>query len=171
MRGLFARNMGKYFLAQEGQYYFTRDDGPVHLITIDTGEDKPDDNHEYSGLLADTPYRKEELEWFRGLSSTDARLSEAPYRIVLMHQPKWGWVNGKGQKWTEAANKEKVDLVIAGHYHQFLHLKPGEDGNNFPVLIVGQDQVAHVDATTTELKVRVTAKNGDIVDSFIVKRH
>jgi len=171
MRGPFARNLSSYLLAQNGQYYFTRDDGPVHLIVLDTGEDKPDNNQEYSGLLADTPYREEEYKWFQNLSSTDTRLADAPFRIVLMHQPKWGWTNGEGKKWTEVANKEKIDLVIAGHMHQFLHLKPGVDDNNFPVLVVGQDQVAHVDATATELKVKVTAQDGDIVDYFVIKRH
>ena len=171
MRGPFARNLDDYFLSQSKHYYFTRDAGPAHLIVVDTGEDKPDNNQEYAGLLADTSYREEEYQWFKNLSSTDSGLQQSPFRIVLMHQPKWGWVDGENRKWTEVANKEKVDLVIAGHYHQFLHLNPGEEGNNFPILIVGQDQVAHVDASTKELKVTVTEKTGSIVDSFTLQRH
>jgi predicted phosphodiesterase len=170
MRGPFARDLSRYLLAPGGQYYYTRDDGPVHLIAIDTGEDKPDNNHEYAGLLDDTSYREKEYTWLRDLVPTESRMAAAPFRVITMHQPKWGWVNGEYQKWTELANREKIDLVIAGHNHRFLHIPPGQDGNNFPILVVGQDQVARLDATSTELKVTVTTKTGNVIDSFTVTR-
>lgn len=170
MRGPFARKMGDYLLDPEGNYYFTRDDGPVHLVVVDTGEDKPDDNQEYAGLLADAPYREEEYSWFRGLPSTDTSFTRAPFRVVVMHQPLWGWLDHKNREWTEAANQEGIDLVIAGHYHEFLHIPPGKEGNRFPILVVGQDQIARVDATASELKVTVTGKDGGVIDSFVVAR-
>ena len=40
-RGPYARSLGKYLHAQDGRYYYTRDDGPLHLVVVDTGEDKP----------------------------------------------------------------------------------------------------------------------------------
>jgi predicted phosphodiesterase len=171
MRGPFARNLADYLLDPSGQYYFTRDDGPLHLIVVDTGEDKPDTNQAYAGLLADDPYRAEEYDWFKNLPATDPRLGKAPFRVVLMHQPHWGWVNGDNHRWTEVANQDKIDLVIAGHNHVFSHIQTGAEGNNFPILIVGQDQVAHVEATEQEIKITVTAKNGSVVDSFTVKHH
>ena len=170
MRGPFARSLGSYLSSAEGRFYFTRDDGPVHLIVVDTGEDKPDNNNEYSGLLADAPYREEEYTWLRDLFSTDRRMSEAPFRVIVMHQPEWGWVKGENDKWTKLANQEHVDLVIAGHLHKFVHIQPGQGDNHFPILVVGQDQVARVDATAKELKVTVTARNGSVVDSFVVPR-
>jgi len=170
MRGPFARSLSSYLSSADGRYYFTRDDGPVHLIVVDTGEDKPDNNNEYSGLLADAPYREEEYTWLRDLFSTDRRMSEAPFRVIVMHQPEWGWVKGENDKWTKLANQEHVDLVIAGHLHKFVHIQPGQGDNHFPILVVGQDQVARVDATAKELKVTVTARNGSVVDSFVVPR-
>ena len=172
MRGPFARSLGSYLSSAEGRFYFTRDDGPVHLIVVDTGEDKPDNNNEYSGLIADAPYREEEYSWLRDLPSTDKRMSEAPFRVIVMHQPEWGWLNGENDKWTRLANQEHVDLVIAGHLHKFAYIQPGQGpgDNHFPILVVGQDQVARVDATSKELKVTVTARDGSIVDSFVVPR-
>lgn len=59
-----------------------------------------------------------------------------------------------------------VDLVIAGHRHRFSRMPPGERGNDFPILVVGQDQVARVDASAQELRVVVTARDGATVHSF-----
>jgi predicted phosphodiesterase len=170
MRGPYARSLGSYLSSPEERYYFTRDDGPVHLIVVDTGEDKPDNNNEYSGLVDQAPYREDEYTWLRDLPSADKRMSEAPFRVIVMHQPQWGWVDGKNDKWTKLANQEHVDLVIAGHLHKFVHIQPGQGDNHFPILVVGQDQVARVDATAKELKVTVTAGDGSVVDSFVVAR-
>ena len=170
MRGPFARDLADYLLSSNGQYYFTRDDGPIHLIAIDTGEDKPDSSTEYGGLLNEQGYREEEYNWLRSTVPSEERMSKAPFRVVVMHQPKWGWLDGNSRKWTELANQEKIDLIVAGHNHAFMHIPPGQEGNNYPILVVGQDQVARVDATEKELKVTVTSKTGQVVDSFTVAR-
>ncbi|MGH9769938.1 MAG: metallophosphoesterase [Blastocatellia bacterium] len=168
LRGPFARELFDYTPTPEGRFYYARDHGPVHLLVIDTGEDKPDDTNVYARLNRLASYREEEFAWFQRHVETDKRLAAAPFRIIVMHQPHWGWVNDQNAKWTELANKAKVDLVIAGHRHRFSRVKPGERGNDFPILVVGQDQVARVDASSSELKVVVTAKDGSVVDSFTV---
>lgn len=103
-------------------------------------------------------------------SATIRAVAAAPFRVVLMHQPDWGWLDGGNMAWTRVANDAKVDLAIAGHYHRFVHFNAGEAGNNFPVLVVGQDQVAKVEATAYALHVTVTATDGMVVDSFEIKR-
>jgi acid phosphatase type 7 len=89
---------------------------------------------------------------------------------VLGHQPDWGWTGGDNAKWTQLANQAHVDLFIAGHEHRFMHIKPGERGNDFPILVVGQDQVAWVEATDTALKVKVTDSNGKLIEAFALTR-
>jgi hypothetical protein len=42
--------------------------------------------------------------------------------------------------------------------------------NNYPILIVGQDQLAKVETTATQLKASVLAKDGSIVESFVIER-
>ena len=168
-RGPFARELGPYLHAQDGRYDYARDDGPLHLVAVDTGEDKPDDTNVYAGLNDLRDYRREGLARF-GAALADARTRSAPFTVVLGHQPDWGWTGGDNAKWTQLANQAHVDLFIAGHEHHFMHIKPGERGNDFPILVVGLDQVAWVEATGTALKVRVTDSTGKLVDAFTLAR-
>lgn len=168
-RGTFARELGPYLHAQDGRYDYVRDDGPLHLIAVDTGEDKPDDTNVYAGLNDLRDYRRQGLARF-GTALADARTRSAPFTVVLGHQPSWGWTGGDNAKWTQLANQAHVDLFIAGHVHRFMHIKPGEYGNDFPILVVGQDQVAWVEASDSTLQVKVTDSSGKVIDAFTLAR-
>jgi acid phosphatase type 7 len=174
-RGSFAREIEHYVPIEEGRFYYARDVGPVHLLVIDTGEDKHDSTQVYAGLNDMERYRAQELAWLKRHTQTSARLREAPFRIAVMHQPRWGWLRGDNEaaqaEWTAAANAAKVDLVIAGHTHRY-SLTPagGPMGNNYPILVVGQGQLAKVDATATEIRVSVVGQDGSTVSSFTVPR-
>jgi predicted phosphodiesterase len=169
MRGPFARDLFRYVPAEEGRWYYSRDHGPLHLIVLDTGEDKPDDTNVYARLNDFASYRAEEFAWFEHHVRTSARLKDAPFRVLLMHQPEWGWVAGENAKWTALANVAGIDLLIAGHKHEFSRRPPGEDAK-FTVLVVDQDQVARIDASDSELKVAVKGIDGRTVDAFTLKR-
>jgi predicted phosphodiesterase len=166
LRGPFARELAKYVPTPEGRFYYARDHGPVHLMVVDTCEDKADDTNVYARLNRCKEYREQELAWFEEHIRTTDRITTAPFRIMVMHQPQWGWVDGQNAKWTEMANRAGVDLVIAGHRHRFSHVKPGEQGNNYHVIVVGQDQVATVDTTSRQLKMTIKGKDGVIVGSL-----
>ena len=171
-RGPFSRELERYVPVEEGRFYFTRDIGPVHLLVLDTGEDKPDSTQVYAGLNRLEAYRAEELAWLKRHTATAPRVRSAPFRVVVMHQPTWGWgwsspaSDSARAQWVAAANAAGVDLVIAGHNHRFSLTQPGVQGNNYPVLVVGQDQVAKVQATATELRVQVIGRNGEEVSAF-----
>ena len=72
LRGPFARRLLDYVPTPEGRFYYARDAGPVHLIVLDTGEDKPDDTNVYAELNLTVPYRAEELAWFQDHVKTEA---------------------------------------------------------------------------------------------------
>jgi len=172
-RGPFSRELPRYVPVEEGRFFYARDIGPVHLLVIDTGEDKPDSTQVYAGLNRLEAYRAEELVWFKRHTSTAPRARSAPFRVAVMHQPTfgWGWPNSPASdsaraQWVAAANAAGVDLVIAGHTHRFSLTQPGTNGANYPVLVVGQDQVAKVHATATELRVQVIGKSGEEVTAF-----
>jgi predicted phosphodiesterase len=160
LRGAFARELLRYVPTPEGRFYYTRDHGPVHLMVVDTCEDKADDTNVYAGLNRCKEYREEELAWFEQHLRNADRLRSAPFRVIVMHQPHWGWVDGQNAKWTDMANRAGVDVVIAGHRHRFSHAEPDLKGNRFHTIVVGQDQVATVDATSQLLKVVVKGKEG-----------
>jgi predicted phosphodiesterase len=171
MRGPFARRLRDYVPTPEGRFYYARDAGPVHLIVLDTGEDKPDDTNVYAGLNRMAPYRAAELAWFREHVKTDPGVGEAPFRVILMHQPGWGWLPEGPDAWVETARGAGVDLVIAGHRHRTSYTAPGSDGSPpYHLLVVGQGQVARVDATTDQLAVTVTDLEGTIVQSLKIPR-
>jgi predicted phosphodiesterase len=169
MRGPFARRVFDYVPTPEGRFYYARDAGPVHLIVLDTGEDKPDDTNVYSRLNRTTAYRAAELAWLREHVRTDPGVASAPFRVIAMHQPRWGWLADGNAAWIAAANDARVDLVIAGHMHRFSYEPPG-DAHGYHLIVVGQDQVARVDAWTTELTVTVTATDGKVVHAVTIPR-
>ncbi len=169
MRGTFARDLLDYVPTPEGRYYYARDHGPVHFIILDTGEDKADETNVYAQLNKVEAYRQEEFAWLERHLATEKRIVEAPFRIILLHQPNWGWTRERGDQWTALANKGKVDLVIGGHYHRLRTFEPRSQGNDFPVLALGQDQIARVEATRTELRVTVIGKDGAVLDTRTIK--
>jgi predicted phosphodiesterase len=171
LRGPFARRLFDYVPTPEGRFYYARDAGPVHLIVLDTGEDKPDDTNVYAELNRTVPYRAAELDWFNEHLQTTARVADAPFRVVVMHQPEWGWLVDGPDAWIGAANEAGVDLVIAGHRHRFSYTAPGPDvDHSYHLLVVGQDQVARVDATSSELRVVVTGTDGEVVHTMELPR-
>ena len=123
-----------------------------------------------TGTAAASPAIDSALTARFGQALAVPRTRSAPFTIVLGHQPSWGWTGGDNAAWTKQANAAHVDLFIAGHEHRFMHIQPGEFGNDFPILVVGQDQVAWVEASDTALKVRVTDSKGKLVDAFTLAR-
>jgi hypothetical protein len=171
LRGPSARRLSDYLPTPEGRFYYARDAGPVHLMILDTGEDKPDDTNVYAGLNRTTPYRAAELDWFQEHVRADRRVSEAPFRVILMHAPGWGWLEDGSAEWIETANEAGVDLVMAGHRHRFAHTPPGPGvDHSYHLLVLGQDQVAEVTATADELRVVVTALDGGVVHTLSIPR-
>lgn len=168
MRGAYARELYRYTPTATGEFYYAFSDGPVHMLVLDTGEDKPDDTNVYARLNDFKAYRQQEFEWFEKHVAGSEQLRRASFRIAVMHIPSWGWVDGENDRWTELANRAGIDLVIAGHYHRFRKIPVGERGNEYPILVVGQDQVAKVDATRSELRVEVTGQDGSQIDSFVL---
>jgi predicted phosphodiesterase len=170
LRGAFARQLYQYFPTQTGEFYYSFDAGPVHFLVLDTGEDKDDDTNVYAGLNRTEPYREQEFAWLQEHVKTNRRIGEAPFRIILMHAPNWGWVDGNRAKWTDLANRAGVDLVISGHRHRFSWSPPGAEGREYGVLVVGQDQVGTVEASPSEIKWRVTDTSGNEVGAASVLR-
>jgi hypothetical protein len=179
-RGPFARSLFDYLPTAEGRFYVARDVGPVHLLVLDSGEDKPDDTNVYSRLNRSEPYLAEQLQWLGQHRESDPRMASAPFRVVLMHQPRWGSMpparagelDGQA-RWIDAANAAGVDLVIAGHNHRFSRINPGSPGfeqARFMTVVLGQDQVGTVRATADAIVVTVTTTKGEVLDTITVPR-
>ena len=66
LRGPFARSLFAYVPTPEGRFYYTRDHGPVHLMVVDTCEDKQDDTNVYAQLNRCAQYRDAfyAIDWY-----------------------------------------------------------------------------------------------------------
>lgn len=172
LRGPFARNWYNYIPNQTGRFYFATDHGPAHFIVLDTGEDKPDSTSVYAGLNNLKEYRKQEYAWFKNHTETSASVKNASFRIILMHDPGWGWMeNGEHAAWTKLANESKINLVLAGHYHKFRRINPGEGkGNQFPILVLGQKQIAHIKINANAIIIDVRDQDNKVVDLFEINK-
>jgi predicted phosphodiesterase len=169
LRGPFARALFGYVPTIDGRFYYAREAGPVHFLVLDTGEDKPDDTNVYAGLNRTTAYREAELSWLREHARSSAHLRDAPFRVIAMHQPQWGWLADGNQQWIDLANEAGVDLVIAGHRHRFSYTAPGPDvPHRYHLLVLGQDQVARVQARPTELRAVVIGRDGATVHTLVI---
>ena len=172
-RGTIARELYDYLPTREGRFYYTRDVGPVHLFVVDNGEDKPDRTNVYAGLNDMTAYRNEELAWFKEQMKTTTRAAQAPFRVVVMHQPNWAPMIESDQReaWSDWANAAKIDLVVAGHTHRFAHRKPGQSGNNnYHVIIVGQNQLGRFTVTADTIAATVRNRDGSLVYQTTIER-
>jgi hypothetical protein len=64
-----------------------------------------------------------------------------------------------------------VDLVIAGHRHRFSHAAPGPGiPHSYHQVVVGQGQIARVDATTEILHLVVTELDGTVAHTLEIPR-
>jgi len=169
LRGAFARSVFEYVPTGTGQFYYAFDAGPVHLIVLDTCEDKEDSRSVYADLNRCEVYREQEFRWLEHHIESSSRLKEAPFRVVLLHNPSFGWVPDT-EKWTTLADRAGVDLVIAGHRHRYSLTPPGESNSRFYTVVVGQDQVGFLEADESRLQFTVTDGSEEPVDTLIIPR-
>ncbi|MBK1829386.1 metallophosphoesterase [Verrucomicrobiaceae bacterium R5-34] len=124
-----------------GRYCFTKRIGPVAIIGLDTGEDKPDSRDVWGGMAAYEPYREAQLEWLlKALQQPE--IKSAPYLITVCHIPLHGlpghndgmgpegyaYFSGFGQKlWLKPLADAGCQMVISGHMHSHRIDPPSAD--------------------------------------------
>jgi hypothetical protein len=92
VRGQRARELSLGLSGWPGQsdlpYNFALRLGPIALVGLDTGEDKPDSHPVFAGTAAYEPYRKHQAAWLKGAIARP-EIAEAPIRIAV-------WVHAAG---------------------------------------------------------------------------
>lgn len=107
--------------------------GPVALVGLDTGEDKPDAHPVFAGTAAYEPYRERQAEWLRGVLR-EPQIAGAPFKVVCCHIPLRGQpgdnpgdtlsgyagYSGFGRRlWMPLLREAGVTLVVSGHTHDW----------------------------------------------------
>jgi len=171
VRGRFARKLDEYFPTAAGRAYYSFDQGPVHFVVLDSGEDKVDGHEYYNGLVAFEPYRREQAEWLAtDLASPAAR--RARFRVVLSHIPPRG---GEGyaidevrRLWEPVANTGRVDLWMSGHTHRVAAIPPAAGANRYHLVVNAPDTLTRVDVLRDRLEAAVIRENGEKVAAVTV---
>lgn len=124
-----------------GRYCFAKRIGPVAIICLDTGEDKPDSRDVWGGMAAYEPYREAQREWlFKALKQPE--IASAPYLIAFCHIPLRGLpgdnsgtgptgycdYSGFGQKlWMQPLIDAGCQMILSGHTHKHRIDQPSKE--------------------------------------------
>lgn len=136
VRGVRARELSAGLSGWPGQselpYNFAVRLGPIALVGLDTGEDKPDAHPVFAGTAAYEPYREQQAAWLKSAVERP-EIAEAPIRFAICHIPLRGlpghndgttleghaYYSGMGAKlWLPTLQQARFAAVISGHMHQ-----------------------------------------------------
>ena len=164
-RGAYARNFFRYLAGPEGKFYYAFTYGPIRFIVLDSGEDKPDTDVEYSGLVDFDNYILEQKEWLvRELESPEFRA--ASFRVVLSHIPfgKGGWYGSERlrKQLLPLLESVRIDLMLSGHNHTFGFMDKGKV-TAFPIIVNSNNSVLTMFGSEDLLKVQVKQIDGKVL--------
>lgn len=164
-RGAYARNFSRYLAGPEGKFYYAFTYGPIRFVVLDSGEDKPDTDVEYSGLVDFDNYILEQKEWLaRELESPEFRA--ASFRVVLSHIPfgKGGWYGSERlrKQLLPLLEGARIDLMLSGHNHTFGFMDKGKV-TAFPIIVNSNNSVLTMFGSEDLLKVQVKQIDGKVL--------
>ena len=171
-RGLFATSFQRYFSPKEPHLYYLVRQGPVCFIFLDTGEDKPDSDIEYSGITDYDRYRTEQAQWLAQAVQSDD-FKQAKYKIVIAHMPPlpdknlWHGQMEVLEKFVPILNQAGVDVMLSGHLHRYFNNKP-TDKVKFPVIDNAHKTVIKAVAESNQLVLEVKDLQGKPVDTIVI---
>ncbi|WP_052958734.1 FN3 domain-containing metallophosphoesterase family protein [Maribacter thermophilus] len=158
-RGAVAHKLDSYFHFPNNQYYYTFSSGNTFFIVLDSGEDKPDSDIEYSGMADFDAYRSKQAQWLTEVVASEV-FKKAERKVVFMHIPPYNKKQGREwhgelevrKKFMPILNKAAIDLMVCGHTHSYALVPEATGRNNFPILIV--DHESRVDLTIDSSGIR-----------------
>ncbi|MBR4755567.1 MAG: metallophosphoesterase [Bacteroidales bacterium] len=169
-RGKDAIKLLDYYAFPEGKPYYTFKYGDVFFLVIDSGEDKPDSDIEYQDAYCTDPYLLKEAEWVKGVVAGQD-WKNASKRIVFNHIPPetknaWHGSYNMNTMFLPILNEAGVDVMLCGHYHQFIQRKKGEHNAAFPVIINSSEQRMEVTVTGNKISIEVFDPEGKKVHTL-----
>lgn len=168
-RGNFATAFVNYFPGPSGNLYYLFRHGPVCFVVLDCGEDKPDSDIEYSGIVAFDAYREKETQWLKEALVSDT-FKNAPYKVVVAHVPPFGGWHGDqevAERFVPLLNAAGADVMLCGHLHRYVRQSP-KPGQDFPVIVNSNNTVLKARADQDALKIEILNLKGELVDSLVI---
>ena len=171
-RGPFATFFQHYFSPKEPNLYYLLRQGPVCFIFLDTGEDKPDSDIEYSGITDYDFYRTEQAKWLAEVVKSK-EYTEATFKVIIAHIPPvpgtsiWHGQKEVLEKFVPILNEASVDVMLCAHLHRYIHVKP-DAVVKFPVVINANRTVVKGIAKDNRLELTVKDLEGKITDQIVL---
>ena len=173
-RGKYAYMFQKYNPTNSGDTYFMLRQGPVAIVVLDAGEDKPDTSKEYSGAVDFELFRQQQLEWLK-TAVKDPLFAKAPIKVAVMHIPAFAheesWYGEKraNEMLVPVLNKAGVDVMLSAHYHEYVVAEKGLYGNDFP--IIANDNESRLDfvAEGKDCVIRIYDMEGKLTHTIDVE--
>lgn len=170
-RGAEFHLLPKAFPTNTGEFYYTFRQGPVAFIVLDAGEDKPDNDPEYSDQADFDKYRAAELKWLESIIETP-EIKDAPRKVCIIHVPAfdgpdaWYTQHWITQNFTPVLNKAGIDIMLSAHHHKYILAKPGEYGNDFPIVVNSNSERLDFEATAGKITIKTYDRNGTLVHTL-----
>ena len=170
-RGNFASAFPDYFPTTSGHLYYLFRKGPVCFVVLDCGEDKPDSDMEYSGIVNMDVYRTQQAEWLKEVL-TRPEYTDAPYKVVICHMPPFGGWHGEeeiAQKFVPLLNAAGAQVMLSGHLHRHIKRDAQSGSHQFPVLVNSNNNMLRATADGQQLHIDVVDQSGKTVDSITLR--
>lgn len=167
-RAEFATAFPRYFPTVSGKLYYLVRIGPICFVVLDTGEDKPDSDIEYSGISDFDEYRIQQAAWLKAALKT-ADYVNAPYKVVIGHIPPFGGWHGEkevDEKFVPLLNEAGAQIMLAAHLHRSVKRLPEAGGAHFPILVNSNNSIIKAKATKDNLLIEMYDLQGKLMDSI-----
>lgn len=132
VRGPYAFEMPDIVATPTGRPFYAFRSGPVAVICLHTGEDKPDTHPSFAGRVAFDVLRREQADWL-AMTIRQPEFRDAPYRVVFCHIPlRWlderpqdyagtGFDRHSGRSrdaWHDSLVAWKTQVIVSSHTHR-----------------------------------------------------
>ncbi len=129
LRGICADKMDDYSPISNGNSYFSFRIGDIWGLSLDCGEDKPDDHEEYGHTVCCHQFRLEETEYIKDIIKNADKEYEAEgvrRKIIISHnpfsellQPPFDIEKEIYGEWCRLLRENvKPEIMISGHFHR-----------------------------------------------------
>ena len=168
-RGWFSYRFLDYFPSSNGLPYYLVRQGPAAILILDCGEDKPDSDISYSGLMQSDAYREVEAEWLANIVESDD-FKTAPVKIAVLHVPSsvGGWHGNieLNRLIIPVLEEAGVDIMLSGHVHKYSFSEAGKRCCSFPVLINGYNEKHNFHVTSEGIYAKRIDSDGKVLKEY-----